>query len=70
MNKDEHIKMWENAAAMYDSQGAKAVGGFENNASKQKRPLTSQEKAAAIKHAQNKAAADKKIADNRRNKGN
>jgi len=69
MNKDEHIKMWENAA-MYGSQGAKIVGGFENTASKQKRPLTSQEKAAAIKHAQNKAAADQKIADNRRNKGN
>jgi len=67
MNKDEHIKMWENAA-MYGSLGAKAVKGFENNASNQNRPLTPQEKAAAIKHAQNKAAADRKIAE--RNKGN
>jgi len=62
MNRQEQIKMWEEAAAnMYGKEGAKAVGGFESNASKQGRTVSAQERAAAVKHAQNKAAADARI---------
>ena len=61
-NTPDNIRnMWEQAAniseSMYGKLGGNAVRKMEANASEQKRPLTDQEQGAAVKHAQNAAAA-------------